>query len=225
MMTSAELAALVGWGLVVGLDVTTFPQVLLSRPLVAATVAGALLGDVGAGLQVGLVLELFALDVLPVGASRYPDFGPAAIGATALLAGRPSDAADWLGLAAGYGLVGAVVGGGSMRLLRLLNTRSARRASAGLAAGDNRLVNYLQWRGVIADAVRAAALTGLLVAGAAGLAALVPPDLDLRPISAVAVGAGLAAALGGAIRGAGVGERRRWLLLGLGVGLLLVLVT
>jgi PTS system mannose-specific IIC component len=216
--------ALLAWGTVVGLDLTTFPQVLLSRPLVAATGAGLLLGDVAAAVQVGLVLELFALDVLPVGASKYPDYGLAAIGAVALLAQRPGEASAWLGLAIGYGLMGAVLGGVSLRLLRLLNTRAARRASAGLAAGDQRLVRRLQWRGILADVARGAILASLLVACAGLLAASLPESLDLAPVSAVGVGAGLAAAGGGAYRNAGRGSRPRWLLIGLGMGLVLVLV-
>jgi len=223
MTGSAAVLALLAWGTVVGLDLTTFPQILLSRPLVAATGAGLLLGDVGAAVQVGLVLELFALDVLPVGASKYPDYGPAAIGAATLLAHRPGDPGMWLGLAVGYGLVGAVIGGMFLRVLRLLNTRATRRASPGLAAGDQRLVRVLQWRGILADVVRGTMLTALLVAGAVVVAGSLPEAIDLAPVSAVAVGAGLAAAAGGAFRSAGRGPRPRWLLVGLGVGLVLVL--
>ena len=224
MSGAGGVLALLAWGTVIGLDLTTFPQVLLSRPLVAATGAGLLLGDVAAAVQVGIVLELFALDVLPVGASKYPDYGTATIGAVALLAQRPGEVTAWLGLAVGYGLAGAAVGGMSLRLLRLLNTRAARRASAGLAAGDQRLVRVLQWRGILTDVARGAILTALLVAGASVLAAEIPDALDLAPVSAVAVGAGLAAAAGGAYRSAGRGSRPRWLLVGLGAGLALALV-
>ncbi|MGE5091451.1 MAG: PTS sugar transporter subunit IIC, partial [Bacillota bacterium] len=69
------IALLLLWGIITGVDLVSVPQAMLSRPLVAATVAGAILGDVEAGLRVGVVLELFALDVLPVGAVRYPDYG------------------------------------------------------------------------------------------------------------------------------------------------------
>jgi len=48
---------------VVGLDLVSVPQAMLSRPLVAGTVAGWLAGDLEAGLAVGVLLELFALDV------------------------------------------------------------------------------------------------------------------------------------------------------------------
>ena len=225
MSVAGGVLGLLAWGTVVGLDLITFPQVLLCRPLVAAAGAGLLLGDLRAAVEVGIVLELFALDVLPVGASRYPDFGPAAIGAATFMAHRSGDVGAWLGVAIGYGLLGAVIGGGSLRLVRLLNTKAARRASAGLAAGDQRLVRLLHWRGILTDLMRAALVTALLVAGAVRLADALPDTLDLAPVSALAIGAGLAAAAGGAVRSAGRGARRRWLMVGLGLGLLVALAS
>ena len=54
-------------GAVLGLDVVSFPQAMVSRPLVAATVAGAFVGQPGSGLIAGVVLELIALETLPPG--------------------------------------------------------------------------------------------------------------------------------------------------------------
>ena len=54
------LAALLG-GLI-GLDVVSFPQAMISRPIVAATLAGAFVGNAAAGALIGVVLELIALD-------------------------------------------------------------------------------------------------------------------------------------------------------------------
>ena len=94
------LALLLGWGTIVGLDVVTAPQSMVSRPLVAGAITGLLVSlvqpdlfqvpPVMTGLMVGAVLELYALDVLPVGAARYPDYGPATVAATyAALGWRP----------------------------------------------------------------------------------------------------------------------------------------
>src|SRR5687767_5791459 len=80
-----HLLPLVLLGAVFGLDVVSFPQAMLSRPLVAATVAGAVVGDAGAGLLVGVGLELIALETLPVGASRYPEWGSASVVGGALM--------------------------------------------------------------------------------------------------------------------------------------------
>ena len=63
------------WGVLVGVDMVSVAQSMLSRPLVAGTVAGLIVGDPAGGMMMGVLLEFFALEVLPVGASRYPD-GP-----------------------------------------------------------------------------------------------------------------------------------------------------
>ncbi len=83
----ATLAFLLAWGTAVGVDLVSWPQAMISRPLIAGAVTAALMGDLEGGLRVALVMELFALDVLPVGASRYPDYGPATVGAVALRRG------------------------------------------------------------------------------------------------------------------------------------------
>src|SRR3954467_845844 len=120
------------WGTLVGLDLVSVPQAMISRPLVAGTVAGWILGDFEAGLRMGVLFELFALDVLPVGAVRYPDYGPATIAAVAVAAGAP----NWglvLGMSAALGLVLAVLGGWSLQIVRRWNARAIQRSSAALA--------------------------------------------------------------------------------------------
>jgi mannose/fructose/N-acetylgalactosamine-specific phosphotransferase system component IIC len=86
-MTLAPLVllGLVLWGTLVGLDLVSVAQSMIARPFVAGGVAGFLLGDPMAGLRAGVLLELFALDVLPVGAARYPDYGPATLASAVLL--------------------------------------------------------------------------------------------------------------------------------------------
>ena len=81
-----NLALLGFWGVLVGLDMTSVAQSMLSRPLVAGTVAGTIVGDPAGGLMMGVLLELFALEVLPVGAARYPDCGLGAVAAVAVVA-------------------------------------------------------------------------------------------------------------------------------------------
>src|SRR5256886_10339265 len=72
---------LLAWGTLVGLDLISVPQMMIARPIVAGPVAGAILGDVATGLALGVVFELFQYDVLPVGAARYPEYGPATVAA------------------------------------------------------------------------------------------------------------------------------------------------
>ncbi|BCA79556.1 hypothetical protein AOP6_1343 [Desulfuromonas sp. AOP6] len=61
-------------------------QFMLSRPIVAAPLTGVLLGDAGAGLLVGVLVELLWLGRLPVGAAIPPDDTQVAVAATALTA-------------------------------------------------------------------------------------------------------------------------------------------
>lgn len=221
--TPVIFGALLAWGTLAGIDLVSFPQALFSRPLVAGAGAGFLLGDLETGLRVGAVLELFALDVLPVGASRYPDYGAGVVGAVVLTAGTP-----WpltLGLATGFGLVFAVLGGWSLQLLRTANGRMIQRAAAGLAAGDAGTIARVQLRGLLADALRGALLTALALLLAVGLRPLLPASPRFELVTAVAVGVGLTAVLGGAIRSAGRSARLRWLGAGAGAGLLLALIA
>ncbi len=218
-MTIAPLVllALVVWGTLVGLDLVSVAQSMIARPFVAGGVAGVLLGDPMAGLRAGVLLELFALDVLPVGAARYPDYGPATIAAATLLAGAPWEVS--LGLAGTVGLLVSVLGGWSLQQLRRLNAEAVQRYAAALAAGESSAIRRLQYGGIIRDAVRSALLTVIGLAGA--WAAERWLTLDRRTavaLTLVVIGAALAAAVGGALRSAGRGRRRTWLAAGLAVG-------
>src|SRR5579864_1369574 len=83
-------------GGVLGLDVVSFPQAMISRPIVAATLAGALVGQPPSGLLLGAALELIALETLPFGASRYPEWGSASVVGGAIFADYPSHPAGAL---------------------------------------------------------------------------------------------------------------------------------
>jgi mannose/fructose/N-acetylgalactosamine-specific phosphotransferase system component IIC len=215
--TPLEFALLLLWGTIVGLDLVSVPQGLLARPLVAASIAGWLVGDPVAGMRVGALLELFALDVLPVGASRYPEYGPAAVGAALFAAGQP-----WVvGVGAGgsLGLVMAAAGGWSLQRLRKANARLVQANSAALTTGMPATIRRLQWAGLRRDAMRAFVVTGASVGLAlAGRTWLTVADLPGRFLTAALVGAGVAAALTGSWRSAGHGRRVRWLGAGLVVG-------
>jgi len=65
-------------------------QAMLSRPIVAAPVAGIVLGDIYTGLQAGALLELFWIDRLPVGTCLPPnDFlATFLVAASSILAGQ-----------------------------------------------------------------------------------------------------------------------------------------
>jgi mannose/fructose/N-acetylgalactosamine-specific phosphotransferase system component IIC len=212
------------WGTLVGLDLVSVPQAMISRPVVAGTVAGALTGDLEAGLRIGVLFELFALDILPAGAVRYPDFGPATVSAVALGAGTPWELG--LGVSAALGLVLAVLGGWSLQVVRRWNARAIQRRAAALAAGESGAIRWLQYGGILRDTLRGFILT---LAGLV-LASTIAESVRLDRQSAVAftlvaIGSGLAAAMSGAFRGSGRGPRLKWLVAGLGVGILLAVLA
>src|SRR2546425_6404464 len=125
---------LLAWGTLVGLDLISVPQMMIARPVVAGPVAGAILGDVATGLALGVVFELFQYDILPLGAARYPEYGPATVAAvSAAQAGAGA-------LGPGPRLPGGPrpgpVGGVSLPPLHPLNARAVGAAVPALEAGD-----------------------------------------------------------------------------------------
>jgi PTS system mannose-specific IIC component len=113
-------------GGVVGLDATSFPQAMWSRPIVAATAAGLVFGRPMSGLLVGALLEIFSILILPFGAARYPESGTAAAASAAAYVvtdtGAPLD--PWmLMLAVVFGLGWEQVAGASVIFVRRLNGR------------------------------------------------------------------------------------------------------
>ena len=124
------LIALLVWGTFVGVDLVSLPQMMIARPLVAGTVAGAILGDIPTGLKLGVVFELLQYDILPVGAVRYPEYGPATVAAVATA--HASAGVLGLGLGALVGLVTGLVGGVTINLLRRVNSRIIHATAAQL---------------------------------------------------------------------------------------------
>ena len=55
-MSLLEVLPIALLGALLGLDVVSFPQAMISRPIVAATAAGAFIGNPPGGLLIGVVL-------------------------------------------------------------------------------------------------------------------------------------------------------------------------
>ena len=218
-MTLESLIALLGWGTLVGVDLVSVPQMMIARPLVAGTVAGAILGDIDTGLKLGVVFELLQYDILPVGAVRYPEYGPATVAAVATA--HAAVGALGLGLGAVVGLVTGLLGGVTMHLLRRLNSRIVNAAAPALESGDPRVLVRLHVGGLLRDVARAALVTGLGLA----LAWTVPPFLTgvFTPRAATlmagaAIAAAFAAGTAGTLRLVGRGPNLAWLAAGLAGG-------
>jgi mannose/fructose/N-acetylgalactosamine-specific phosphotransferase system component IIC len=206
------------WGTVVGLDLVSVPQAMISRPVVAGVVAGLIAGDVQAGIRIGVLFELFALDVLPAGAVRYPDYGPATVGAVAVGVHTPWELG--LGISAALGLVLAVLGGWSLQVVRRANARAIQRRSAALSAGESSAIRRLQYGGILRDTARGFILTlaGLVLASTIGDSVRLDRQTAVA-FTLVAIGSALAAAASGAFRNSGRGTRLKWLVAGVAAGI------
>lgn len=151
------LAALLGG--ICYFDRTAAFQVMLHRPLLVASLMGAVFGDLAAGAQVGAVLELLYIARLPVGASIPPDDTGAAIfgGAAAAVASSS------IGLDGGsltsillLSVPCAELGKFADRYVRRANGRIARLTLDSVERGDS-------------EAVRHGLVSGLVLFGAVGV--------------------------------------------------------
>jgi PTS system mannose-specific IIC component len=177
------------------------------------------------GLIIGAALELIALETLPFGASRYPEWGSASVIGGALFAATPTQPAGSSALAIIAALATAWIGGWTMVKLRQLNARWAAHSQQALDAGARGAVIGLQLRCLTADLLRGFLLT---VAAAAVFAPLTEASLalwtiDARISRAVAVGVATAVAAGAAWKLFHGSIPARWLFAaGLTVGVVLV---
>jgi mannose/fructose/N-acetylgalactosamine-specific phosphotransferase system component IIC len=193
-----DILVLAVLGGVLGLDMVSFPQAQVSRPLVAATLGGLFVGDVMPGFVCGALLELFAHETLPFGASRYPEWGSSSVvaGAAATVGARVGDDSLAMLFAVPLGLLLGLIGGWTMVELRKLNARLAKRRLDALARGSSRTVAGLQVAGATADLARGAMLAGigaLLALPAARAIAVRPAPLAPYAIPMLAAMAGAVA--------------------------------
>jgi PTS system mannose-specific IIC component len=155
------------------LDRTAALQVMVNRPLVAGTLAGALFGNLAAGAAAGAVLELLYIARLPVGASVPPDDTGAAIfagagAATAMPAGFPLDFASLAALLL-LSVPCAESGKVADRFVRRINCRIAQVTLAAVERGDPDAVDHGLLAGVTLFAAVGAGLS-VLFAGLGVLA-------------------------------------------------------
>ena len=158
-MPDLPIVALTALGAVLGLDAVSFPQAMLSRPIVAATLGGAVVGDAFSGLLAGAALEFVALETLPVGASRYPEWGSASVVAGSLIGAYGQASPGSLAVSLFAAIATAWIGGWTMVQLRNLNGTMARRLRPAINAGSPHAVVGLQFAGLLADFIRGGLLT------------------------------------------------------------------
>ena len=146
-------------GALLGLDVVSFPQAMVSRPIVAATLAGAFVGNPPAGLLIGVVLEMIALDTLPFGASRYPEWGSAGVVGGSLFAAQPAGAPGALPASLLATLLTASISGWSMVVLRRLIASHLERSRDRLEDGSRDALLSLHLSGMSLDLLRGGLVT------------------------------------------------------------------
>ncbi len=164
------------WGGMVSLDTTAFLQIMISRPLVACTVMGMILGDVQLGFLIGMLLEPAYISELPVGAAKFSEsnVGAATSAAAAIL--TTSRFPDRVTAVIVIVLIASVpisaAGGALVGVMRRFNTRNYTRLL------DRRLISPKNVRAAHTAGLAAAFLLGfVLAAGAAGLLTIMLPAL------------------------------------------------
>jgi mannose/fructose/N-acetylgalactosamine-specific phosphotransferase system component IIC len=147
------LLLLAGWA---AADTTAAFQFMVGQPLVMGCLAGAVIGQPGAGLAIGAALQLLWSRLTPVGAAAYPDVGPATVAGVAaagiLLRGEPAWRPAFeqpfpAGRVAVATLTGALVAILAGRLGQVL-TVALRRDNARLAHAADRFAGTGSFRGV-----------------------------------------------------------------------------
>jgi mannose/fructose/N-acetylgalactosamine-specific phosphotransferase system component IIC len=193
---------LVVLGAIVALDATSLGQLMLSRPIIAGTLAGALTGLPFEGALVGALLEALSLGIMPVGASKYPETGTAAVAAvgTLGLSGvAPTPAAMLLTLV--YGLIWQHLSGATVVAGRHLNERVVRAGRLAVAGRLDRLIEHRHAASVGLDLLRGMAVTAAALAAGVPLLRLGLPLWMLSPmIAALAVSIAAAGVLAGTAR-------------------------
>lgn len=172
-----ELLALLALGAWTTLDGVAVGQFMVSRPLVAGLLAGAILGNPWAGATVGALLELYLLASVPSGGGRYPEPGPAGVvaGAGAAHLAEPGGMVIALGLGLVLGWLGSQLQARQReRLSDLISSALARRLDATIITRAHLL-------GVTLDGLRGALLTGI---GLAGFALVAPGLAPAWPLAA-----------------------------------------
>jgi mannose/fructose/N-acetylgalactosamine-specific phosphotransferase system component IIC len=213
-------------GGLLGLDVVGFPQAMISRPLVAATLSGALVGEAFSGLLIGAALELIALETLPFGAAKYPEWGSAATVGGALFAGHPSHPAGSMTMAVIASIATGWIGAWTMYQLRKLNAYQAHRHRSGLDAGARGTIIGLQLTGLSLDLFRGMLLTGIMYLAFQPLMTMIVAvwDMDGMISRSIVVGVAASVAMGAAWKLFHAVPWARWTFVaGLVVGLLLLL--
>jgi mannose/fructose/N-acetylgalactosamine-specific phosphotransferase system component IIC len=147
------MAALGG---VLGLDTTGVGQVMVSRPIVAGTLAGWLAGSAATGIAVGAILELYLLVSIPMGGARFPDGSAATV--VAVACATSFDGPGAVPLSVAVGLVWGQVAGATITTQRQLNSCLVPESGELVTPARVRVGHLMA---IAADFIRAAGVTAV----------------------------------------------------------------
>lgn len=197
--------ALVVLGAWVAVDTSAFVQLMVSQPLVAGWMAGAIVGAPGAGFTVGLLLQLLWGRSLPMGAASIPFMGPAAVAAGAVAGWTAADFWRFSGRlpvpdAASLALclvIALILGESGRMAVDIIGRRRGaqiRRAEAAAESVNPAGIALANLSGMIPTALLGSGLVVLgLLGGSLGLRLLAEvPRADGRYLALVLFGLGLA---------------------------------
>ncbi len=163
-MTPLEMAGMAALSGIAAVDAAAAFQVMVGQPVVCGWIAGCLLGQPAAGLWMGISLQLLWSRLAPVGATAYPDVGPATVAGVTVTAALVPPGAAWrldpggflppaeVAPAVLFGLLAALLLGRFGQFLtvreRRGNLRLAEAADRAARAGSVRGVEFANAAGV-----------------------------------------------------------------------------
>ncbi|HSJ10807.1 MAG TPA: PTS sugar transporter subunit IIC, partial [Longimicrobiales bacterium] len=171
----------------------------LSRPLVAGTLAGTIVGYPMEGALVGALLEAISLSILPVGASRYPETGTAAVAAAGALglSGAAATAPALL-LALMFGLLAQRAAGATVRAGRYVNEHLVQAGRPHDDGHVDALIEHRHLASMALDIIRGILVTAVALAIGVPLIRFAVPHWGLHSMwAALAVAAAGTAVLAG----------------------------
>jgi len=196
------------------LDDTSVGQFMVSRPLVAGTITGWVLGDPFLGLLVGGLIELYFIPVFPVGGSDFPEGGPPTL--VGVVAAIAVPGAGGIALGVVVGLLWSRLAAVSIHLLRKANGRIMPDPTRGVVSSKRIVRAHLTCVGL--DFFRGSALTALGLGFARWASSALPGLWPLSPsltLGILILGAAIPA--GAFVRSLG-GWRKRGVLFAAGAG-------
>ncbi|HPG39623.1 MAG TPA: PTS sugar transporter subunit IIC [bacterium] len=215
------------WSGFVAMDTTAALQIMISRPVISCSVTGLLLGNFKLGFMVGILLELFWVHELPIGAAPFSEGNVGASSASAIaiisynLTGREYPSLVFaLVLAVFIG----IIGGYMVELMRKINSRLFTNLLNDKELTMSR-ISKAHFAGI-----GMAFLLGFLLSGSSiwlfgftilpATISLIPAGFDhyIQPFSNIFLGAGCGILIFMFLKN----NKKWWLIfIGLGVGLLL----